>query len=88
MLPWTPGKVLSLAVELAPESAAIHASLSGACLDLGFGREAREHALQALALGADDAEVWDNLGLAHVRTEDYTPLRRSLLRRRSPESPL
>jgi tetratricopeptide (TPR) repeat protein len=64
-------KVLSLAVELAPESAAIHASLSGACLDLGFGREAREHALQALALGADDAEVWDNLGLAHVRTEDH-----------------
>jgi predicted O-linked N-acetylglucosamine transferase (SPINDLY family) len=58
------------AATLAPDDGAIHMSLSAVCLDLGNPSAARDHAERALASGCDDAELWDNLGLAYLRLGD------------------
>ena len=62
--------VLMEAAALAPESGSIRMSLAAVCLDLGRPGEAREHAERALASGRDDAELWDNLGIALLRLSD------------------
>lgn len=57
-------RLLEQCVALAPESAALRVSLGAACLDDYRPAIAREHLQRAMALGAEGAEVWDNLGLA------------------------
>jgi protein O-GlcNAc transferase len=60
-------ELLELCVALAPDDAALRASLAATLLDEGRAMAARTHLQRAVAQGANEAEVWDNLGLAERR---------------------
>jgi len=63
-------ELLEQCVALAPDATALRASLAATLLDEGRAMAARTHLRRAVALGADEAEVWDNLGLAERRLGD------------------
>jgi predicted O-linked N-acetylglucosamine transferase (SPINDLY family) len=58
-------ELLEHCVELAPQNADLQLSLGAVCIDDHEPAVAREHLERAVALGAESAEAWDNLGLAH-----------------------
>jgi protein O-GlcNAc transferase len=60
-------ELLEQCVALAPDSAALRVSLAATLLDEGRALAARTQLQRAQALGANEAEVWDNLGLAERR---------------------
>ncbi|MDQ6619308.1 MAG: tetratricopeptide repeat protein [Pseudomonadota bacterium] len=62
--------VLEDAAALAPQDAGVRLSLGAACLDARRATDALRHLQEAIALGGDTGEVWDNLGMARLACGD------------------